>query len=383
MAQIIRDVGLGEKLGTGVGKGLLDLATNRLGKIQQRELSQQQARGLESLGFNQQQSGALANLDPQILQSVVKQKLSAPNEANYLQALQSLLGGDQQTAQMPQGQQGLPQQQMLGGQQQTPQGAQSQMGTILPQGGINAQQATKLAELGLKKQEISEKKNIQSAKEKAEAYKATKPERKAIVEGARLARQSLHDLNRLEELNVEGKLDTPGYVTFLKNSGLDIPALMNPESEEFQKISQGFLRGLKDITGGRITNYEVEQFLKTIPSLSQSPEGRKRVISHLKNLNRISLVYADTLKDLVSKNQGVPPLDLLEQLDDAVAPKVDKLSDLFKKDLAKPVPKSQHKLVTGLQAVLGGIAGAPGTVIGGIGKILGGGGGGAGAAALL
>ncbi|MEK6884942.1 MAG: hypothetical protein AABY22_35250, partial [Nanoarchaeota archaeon] len=41
--------------------------------------------------------------------------------------------------------------------------------------------------------------------------------------------------------------------------------------EEFQKIEANFLRNAKQYFGGRISNYEVEQFLKTIPSLSQSP----------------------------------------------------------------------------------------------------------------
>lgn len=209
-------------------------------------------------------------------------------------------------------------------------------------------------------------------KERIEAFKLTKGERKEILEKAKSARQNLLDLERMEELQEEGKLDTPGYVEFLKRSGLDIPALMSPGSEEFQKIAVTFLRDARTYFGARVTNFELDQFLKGIPSLSQSPEGRKRVIANLKRFNRIALEHSNALKEVIAENKGTPPLDLLEKIDTKVGKKMDKLAELFKEDLKKPVPKGQSKLIAALQAAAGGIIGAPGKLLGKIGAIGGG-----------
>lgn len=204
----------------------------------------------------------------------------------------------------------------------------------------------------------------EEALEKREAIKLTEGVRKDAVEQAQSAQRTLHDLDRIEELSQSGKLDTPGYVEFLHRSGLDIPALMNPESEEFAKLQQGFLRDAKQYFGGRVSNYEVEQFLKTIPSLSQSPEGRNRVIANLKYLSRAKLEHFKTLRDIIKDNKGLPPYDLAEQAFEKQEPKLNALAKKFKQDLQKPVPKGQNKFITGLQATTG-------TALGRIPKALG------------
>lgn len=207
------------------------------------------------------------------------------------------------------------------------------------------------------KREAAEKKEI------SEKYKLSKETRKEIVQKAQAARQDLKDLNRLEDLEKEGKLDTPGYVEFLKRSGLDIPALMEPGSEEFQKVAATFMRNASTYLGGRVSNYELEQFLKTIPSLSQSPDGRKRVISNLKYITRSALEYNDAMKEVIAENKGIPPYDLDEQIDTKVEKRLDKLANQFKKDLERPVPKAQNKMVTALQASLGSAIGTMAPVV--------------------
>lgn len=237
--------------------------------------------------------------------------------------------------------------------------------------GVNPQERRHREMLDFKR-EAAEKKEI------ADKYKMSKDTRKEIVQKAAAARQDLKDLDRLEELQKEGKLDTPGYIEFLKRSGLDIPALMEPGSEEFQKVSATFMRNAATYLGGRVSNYELEQFMKTIPSLSQSPEGRKRVIANLKYMTRGALEYNNAMKEVIAENGGVPPYDLDEQIDSKVEKKLDKLGEMFKKDLAKPVPAAQNKLVTALQASLGGAIGTVAPILGktaagaGVGALVGG-----------
>ena len=224
----------------------------------------------------------------------------------------------------------------------------------------------------LRRQQLALKQEQLSQKERVEAFKLTQAERKEILQKSKAARENLKELDRLEELQQEGKLDTPGYVEFLERSGLDIPALMNEGSQEFNKITQNFLRDAKSYFGARVSNFEIEQFLKTIPNLSQSPEGRQRVIANLKKLQRGAVEYANTMRDVIRENNNVPPLDLIEQIEERIEPRMDKIAKQFKKDLSKPVPPAQNRLVTALQASLGSVIGrvpsaAKGAVKGAIG----------------
>lgn len=219
--------------------------------------------------------------------------------------------------------------------------------------------------LELKKQEMS-------AAERREAFKITQATRKEINDKAKEARRDLQDLDRLEELEKEGKLNTPGYVEFLQRSGFDIPALMEPGSQEYNKIVNNFVRGAKSVFAGRITNQELENYMRTLPSLSMSPEGRKRVIANLRMLKQGDVAYSEALRDIIKENRGTPPLDLSEQLEDRVSKKLDKIAINFRKNLLKEVPKEENKLAVGLGATLGGLIGAPSkllSTLGGTAKI--------------
>jgi hypothetical protein len=347
MAQIVKGFSplsdLGTQLGQGLSTGLQMLAHNKMQSLARNQTQQ----GLSAL-FSPEQSELIASLPQPLQQEFVKQKLKEPSQQAFSQALSALLGGGQPMEPQAESPEHL---------------AQSGVNPLTTPG-LNAGQALQLAQLGLKQKGAAEK-------SKAGAFKETKEERKEINTKARAARQNIHDLERMQDLEKEGKLDTPGYAEFLKRSGFDIPALMNPGSEEFNKIAANFLRDAKTYFGARISNYELEQFLKTIPSLSQSPEGRKRVISNLKYMNRVALEYNNALKDVIKENKGTPPYDLLEKVDDKIDNRLDAIAKKFKKDLAKPVPKGQSSYITALQASLGSLAGAPGRLLGGASSLVG------------
>lgn len=70
-----------------------------------------------------------------------------------------------------------------------------------------------------------------------------------------------------------------------------------------------------------------------------------------------------------AKNKGVPPYDLMEQVDDIVEKKMDTFARQFKEDLSKPVPKGQNRFITGMEAFLGSVAGTPGALINKVGNL--------------
>ena len=345
---------LGQSLGQGLGGLLEGLASNKVNQMHQK----QQAQSLQSVlgGLSAEQAQSLAGLSPDIQQLFVKDLLAQPSQQAYAQALG--VGGSQQVPQQAQSQLSpFESLQLLQG-NITPEIAQKlqQVPNVQQQEQVNQparlteRQATEIAKLKRDEQK-------QAHKEKQDAFKFNKDVIKDVSEKSKSAKQALHDLDRMEELQKEGKLDTPGYVEFLNRSGLSIPALMSEGSEEFNKIAQNFLRNAKQYYGGRVSNFEVEQFLKTIPSLSQSPQGRQRVIANLKNISRAELEYTKAVRDVIKDNKGIPPFDLALQIEERVEKQSKKLADKFKKDLAKPVPKGQNKFITGLQTVAGSTVG--------------------------
>jgi len=190
------------------------------------------------------------------------------------------------------------------------------------------------------------------------------------------AQQDFDDLSRLQDLEDEG-LQSAGYTAFLKNSGLNIAALSNPSSQEYQKIAQRFVRKAKEYYGGNVTNREMEQFLQTIPSLSQSPEGRKRVIAIMKNIARTEKATFKEARKIIKNNEGIIPEDFLGLINDALKVKRDQFAKKFKKDLARAVPESESPLSTAAAAVggklLGGFLKAAPTALGaGLGFLTGG-----------
>lgn len=339
---------LGGQLGSSFGTGLEALARQKLEQVAQRNQEQKLSSAYKNLFPNQQpgMAEALSALEPKEREIAIKNLFAAPGQEAYAEALGL----------------GLPKSNEIGAQKE---GFQN---PIKPR--LTEKQASEIAKMRQKEEHYNRK-------ERAEAFKQTKAERKEFIDKAKAGRQNLQDLNRLEELEKEG-LPTAGYNEFLKRSGLDIPALQGASGEEFNKLTANFIRNAKSYYGSRISNFELEAFLKTLPNLSASPEGRKRVISQLKNIARLEIEGGKAARDIIAKNKGIPPLDLLEQVDERISKKADKFAKKFRQDLAKEVPTSQNKLLTAVGAGLGNLVGSisPGGVLGGaIGGYLGGPGG--------
>lgn len=400
MAQIINDPSFGASLGESFGTGLTNtlnlLAQHKIEELMHQKGIKRAAKGFTPL-FGKKGAETFASWSPEL------QKAALQNPG----IIQLLLGGEpeeEQAYQYPQSQmmsplQNLqnqveaptPQQQQflhaLANPELTPRsqnplfGPQIQAQQLPQQAPVQQQPQVQPNLAGQTPQETAIEKKARliadafksteqrklESEERRSAFKETKESREKILEEAKTAKKELRDLNELEELNSKGDLDTPGYIEFLERSGLDINALKNPDSEQFQNIARNFLAGAKEYYGGRVSNNEMEQFLKNIPSLSQSPEGRKRVIAQMKNLAQAKLAYADTMSEIIKENKGIPPLDLGEQIYERIDVRLDKLHEQFKKDLSKEVPKGQHKLITATQASAGSLLGNPSKIVKGLG----------------
>jgi len=385
----------GSALGSGLSQGLQALVQSKVNQLQKQQ--QQQAWGsiLGQQGANiftqftpEQQKFALQN--PALIEELMMAGLSQQQQQQnpIEQALQQL-------------QQQQPEQQFqlgsspLGSLMQTPLGgspAVALMGNQFTRQPISqsmqeqaigqevqqpsyqqqvAERARKIAEgakpgLALQKERVElEKQKIAQKERQAEearlarmdektfkAYKATEKDRSKALQDAEGADEDLFALKEMERLEDTGKLNSAGWEEFLTRSGLDIPALRSPESEYFKKIQQGFLKDAKKYFGGRVSNFEVEQFLKAIPSLSQSPEGRKLVTSNLKRLARMKKAYYNSMQESIKENDGVPPLDIADKARIRTKEKAEQIGNKFKSDITRLVGKSS-KTGTALGAIAG------------------------------
>lgn len=154
-------------------------------------------------------------------------------------------------------------------------------------------------------------------------------------------------LNRMEQLIDTGKLTNPIFASALDTLsqgvfgfGINLKSLQNAESQEFEKLSNDMLKGIQDVFGSRILKTEVDNFLKTIPTLSQTDSGKKAVIDNLKLLNQASIAQDTIAKEIIKENNGHIPPNLEVMVDEQLDPYLD---DLHKKFVNQTHEKAKYK----------------------------------------
>jgi len=378
MAQIIPQSsfasGLASSLGQGLGEGLQQLAQHKLMQLHTQKERAHVGHGLSALGFTPEQSQQLAGLPPALLGPIIKNYLAAAENSGLEEALGALSG--QPTQQMSQ--------QMVENQPQednltTPlareaaakirepqqQQQKSSLKDILQRPRLNPQQKIKLAEME-QRRELNEKK-LQAAERKetnaqqAKIDKETKPFYDEIAKGAKSALESNKRLDRMEELISKGNLTNPVWASLIKTAskgifglGLDLGFLTSADSQEFDKLSTDFLKNAKDIFGSRITDADMSAFLKTVPSLTQSDAGKKRVIENLRSFNQAALIKKNAANAIIKENGGKRPANFDALVDERVAPQLDALATKFKEGSDKEEPQDPA-LFRGIRALIPGL----------------------------
>jgi hypothetical protein len=270
MVQIVRDRGLGEKLGTGLGEGLRYLAENRLGRIQNREdllaaqaqqqaLRQQQQQqrqsGLQALFGNQAQ--ALSSLDTELLKSLIsghikaqgnlnKELLQAPANAAYLEQLYNM--ANENGIQLP----GQPQQ--IG--QQSAVANLSNLSRSPVQ--LNPTQAANLLNLGLKQKQVGLKEQENLAKHYRKFIEGAQQESKSAQLVRQLAEQA-------KELFDTGKVSSGILGNFTPS------VLQNQETQMFAGLINELITKKAQLGKGTPSKARLMLEQSSKPSLWQKP----------------------------------------------------------------------------------------------------------------
>lgn len=130
------------------------------------------------------------------------------------------------------------------------------------------------------------------------------------------------------------KIIGPTASVFLDHLGIPLGALEDPSSELYNKLSQDLLKGLPDTYGNRILKVEVDNFLKTIPTLTNSVEGRRMIASNMLKLGEMKEVYYNEMrkqqKESLDTGKNLPK-DFQQRVFDQVKPQIDRINNEFVK----------------------------------------------------
>lgn len=288
------------------------------------------------------------------------------------------------------------------------QAQQQAIAQALAGGRLNEKQATQLAKfasqrqqieqkerqfvekLALEKEKVSKKEALETRKEERETQKEINKETKAVYDEVlkedKAAYEADKTLKKMTSLIEKGKLPPAAAYKLFKDIEEKFPAqaatlafgtlggiaggpigagiggaigglispiaslassglrYAYPDTEEFEKLSNSFIRGAKAVFGARITDQDLRAFLATVPTLAQTDAGKKAIIKNMENLNAASHVRSDVLKQILKENKGKRPENLPILIEERAKPELDRIADEFigiaRKAETSPIPQT-------------------------------------------
>lgn len=155
-----------------------------------------------------------------------------------------------------------------------------------------------------------------------------------IIQDYKGAETSKLRLDRMTKLNESNKLTNQYAATVLDKLNLPISVLRNPDSEEFAKLEADFSRDASKYFPGQVRTAELVAFMKSIPSLMNSKEGRSRVIQNLKLVDEAKTEKFNAYKEILKENKGIPPNDLDIQVFERTKEKMEDIGRRFASGIA-------------------------------------------------
>lgn len=160
--------------------------------------------------------------------------------------------------------------------------------------------------------EFSQKKELLERKlsqqKEGKYYEKNEPKLNELADTQRNLRIQNARFERLENLFQDpSKFPSATMAAALSKEGQLRPifgAQLSPEAQEAVKLIQDELSGAKDTFGARVTNFDVGQYLKRLPSLMNTPEGRTRVLRDLKLINQINQFQNEELLKIFDEHGG-------------------------------------------------------------------------------
>ena len=329
-----QEQGLGDLLGAGLGKGLNQLAQQKMQQMQTRK-------GLEGL-LGPNMANQISQLPPDIAKQVIKQQLQNVQSQQRMNIFQQQYGGLQ-----PGVNPGL--EAITAGAQQP---GQQQPGPANVGGYVPGKQSSLALALGVdpgKAMELEEKASSEQRKESVELRKEriaeqreidkeTLPYYDEVMKTYKGSKETERRIGRMEELTRKGDLDSPQFSSLLDTVskgifgfGINLDALRSPDSQEFKKLSVEFLKNAKNLFGPKVTQSEIEMFMQMVPTLQQSDKGKLRIINNMKAYADADKIKKTSMNQIIKENRGRRPLNLETLVEGRTEEQLDALAQQFKK----------------------------------------------------
>jgi hypothetical protein len=103
----------------------------------------------------------------------------------------------------------------------------------------------------------------------------------------------------------------------------------SPDTEEFEKLSNQFIKGAKAVFGSRITDNDLKAYMAQIPTLANTDAGKLAIINDMEIVNQAEHARTRAMKQIIKENKGRRPADLQAQVEERAKPELDRLSRIF------------------------------------------------------
>lgn len=202
--------------------------------------------------------------------------------------------------------------------------------------GVAARAAKDAANKKIANQEkIASDKEIADKKEVTESYK----ENQTLIDKTydeyedTLRREAIID--RMNDLEESGELSDSGTINALEALGLKPEWLKNPKNEEYNKLGLDLLGGgtLQADYGSRVFASEFSVAQQRIPTLSQTPEGRRQISENIKTILLPRKLKQERLQFYLDQadRTGKPlPHNLRGKILNDIKPQLEEAYDKFK-----------------------------------------------------
>lgn len=87
------------------------------------------------------------------------------------------------------------------------------------------------------------------------------------------------------------------------------PGLASEQAQRFAKTINDFTTNAKDSYGSRVTNFDLQQFMRRLPTLANSEEGRRQIIEQMKIINDINTLRESTIQNVIDEHGGIRNID--------------------------------------------------------------------------
>ena len=134
-------------------------------------------------------------------------------------------------------------------------------------------------------------------------------------------------LDTIENAMESGKLPSSKAAQLAEFLPVENPQafLNNSAAEQAQAAIKAYLRNVREYFGARPVQWEVQQLMKGLPTIYNTPAGRRGITNTLRAMHSVSKKEREIAYDLIEKNDGEIPKNFVAKVDKLMKPHYEKV----------------------------------------------------------